>query len=412
MGLLAQAKVEECSATDMIGQYVGQTGPKVQLLLEKALGKVLFIDEAYRLAEGGYATEAMDELVDCLTKPKFAQKLVTILAGYDEDMNRLMSINPGLTSRFPESVIFKHMEPGTCLDLLTKSLQRKKGAPLDLSVLIPPSEDLRRSMIDLFQRLSELKSWGNARDVKSLAKSMFGKLISTAVPPVTSLVLTEGIIIEAMENMLEERSRRSEAVGTTRNVPIFHPTQISQQQQQHVADVHTPKITTNSNISPPEASPDQQKPQHQDMKQVEEVDAHLQLPKDPNRDAGVADAVWHQLELDKQTTAAREKEYHQLQEEKIREEQRVAELKRAEKAAAEEEERRRLEEERMRLELERIKRMEELAALERARQKEMEVQKRLRNLGVCPVGFQWIKQGHGYRCAGGSHFVGNHQLGL
>jgi AAA+ superfamily predicted ATPase len=45
MGFLSQAKVEECSATDMIGQYVGQTGPKVQKLLEKAMGKVLFIDE-------------------------------------------------------------------------------------------------------------------------------------------------------------------------------------------------------------------------------------------------------------------------------------------------------------------------------------------------------------------------------
>lgn len=103
MGFIGQAKVIECSATDMIGQYVGQTGPKVQKLLEKALGKVLFVDEAYRLAEGHFATEAMDELVDCLTKPKFSQKLVCILAGYDKDIDRLMSINPGLTSRFPET---------------------------------------------------------------------------------------------------------------------------------------------------------------------------------------------------------------------------------------------------------------------------------------------------------------------
>ena len=42
------------------------------------MGKVLLIDEAYRLAEGGYATEAMDELVDCMTKPKFARKLVIV----------------------------------------------------------------------------------------------------------------------------------------------------------------------------------------------------------------------------------------------------------------------------------------------------------------------------------------------
>jgi SpoVK/Ycf46/Vps4 family AAA+-type ATPase len=84
MGFLSQAKVIESSATDLVGQYVGQTGPKVQKLMETALGKVLFIDEAYRLAEGHFATEAMDELVDCITKPKFAQKLIVILAGYDK----------------------------------------------------------------------------------------------------------------------------------------------------------------------------------------------------------------------------------------------------------------------------------------------------------------------------------------
>jgi hypothetical protein len=69
MGFLATAEVVMCSAIDLVGQYVGQTGPKTKKLLEKALGKVLFIDEAYRLAEGHFAKEAMDELVDCLTKP-------------------------------------------------------------------------------------------------------------------------------------------------------------------------------------------------------------------------------------------------------------------------------------------------------------------------------------------------------
>src|SRR5437773_12092484 len=106
MGFLANAEVIECSATDLVGQYVGQTGPKTRNLLEKALGKVLFIDEAYRLTEGQFA-KAMDELVDCLTKPQFAQKLITILAGYDADIHHLMSINSGLTSRFPETVAFK-----------------------------------------------------------------------------------------------------------------------------------------------------------------------------------------------------------------------------------------------------------------------------------------------------------------
>ena len=82
----------------------------------------------------------MDELVDCLTKPKFSQKLVVILAGYDKDIDRLMSMNPALTSRFPETIVFKPMELETCLDLLTNvlvDLKKKNTAPLDLSILTP-----------------------------------------------------------------------------------------------------------------------------------------------------------------------------------------------------------------------------------------------------------------------------------
>ena len=99
MGFLSTAKVVECSASDLIGQYVGQTGPKTQKQLEKALGQVLFVDEAYRRAEGLFATEAVNELVDILTKPKFLGKMVVILAGYDDDMNRLLSVNPGPAHR-------------------------------------------------------------------------------------------------------------------------------------------------------------------------------------------------------------------------------------------------------------------------------------------------------------------------
>jgi AAA lid domain len=67
-------RVIGCFASDLIGQYVGQTGPKTRSLLGRALGKVLFIDEAYRLGEGQYAAEIIDELVDIVTKPKFFGK--------------------------------------------------------------------------------------------------------------------------------------------------------------------------------------------------------------------------------------------------------------------------------------------------------------------------------------------------
>src|SRR3954465_15657636 len=153
MGFLSTAEVVECSATDLVGQYVGQTGPKTQKLLEKALGKVLFIDEAYRLTEGVFAKEAMDEIVDCITKPKFAQKLIIILAGYDADINRLMSINPGLTSRFPEALQFNGLNPDDCTRLLTKLLRGQKHKllqkkrDLDITILESPRNEFLQELL-------------------------------------------------------------------------------------------------------------------------------------------------------------------------------------------------------------------------------------------------------------------------
>ena len=82
MEFLASDNVVECSVTDIVGEYVGQMGPKVTRKVDEALGKVLFIDKAYRLGEGSFTKEAIDELVDCLTKPKYNGKMIAILAGY------------------------------------------------------------------------------------------------------------------------------------------------------------------------------------------------------------------------------------------------------------------------------------------------------------------------------------------
>ncbi|XMA20285.1 hypothetical protein WAI453_013076 [Rhynchosporium graminicola] len=171
MGFLAKADVVECSATDLVASYVGQTGLKVQNVLENALGRVLFIDEAYRLAGDGFAKEAMDEIVDCLTKPKYARKLIVILAGYDDDMNRLMAQNPGLTIRFPEVIVFRGLDPTDCLNLLIQLMRgrqldmRKNNKDLDLSIMEVPTLDFRHVTLDQFEILGRIANWANARDV-------------------------------------------------------------------------------------------------------------------------------------------------------------------------------------------------------------------------------------------------------
>ncbi|KAH9437718.1 hypothetical protein MCOR02_001369 [Pyricularia oryzae] len=82
MGLLTTNEVIECSVSDFIGKYLGETAPKLRALLDRALGKVLFIDEAYRLATGkvgrktgrSFEEDAVAELVDSLTKERYRRR--------------------------------------------------------------------------------------------------------------------------------------------------------------------------------------------------------------------------------------------------------------------------------------------------------------------------------------------------
>lgn len=103
MGILDNDKIVYARRTDMIGQYLGQTGHKTQSVIDSALGGVLFIDEAYSLGNSKkdiYSKECLDILNQNLSDNK--KKLVCIIAGYPEELeNYFFSSNPGLTRRFP-----------------------------------------------------------------------------------------------------------------------------------------------------------------------------------------------------------------------------------------------------------------------------------------------------------------------
>ena len=424
MGFLATAEVLETSATDLVGEYVGQTGPKTKKLFEKALGKVLFIDEAYRLAEGHFAKEAMDEIVDCITKPGFAQKMVIILAGYDADINRLMSINPGLTSRFPETVTFRNFNPKECLELFTSLLKKQKH--LDILALESASTTFQQGILHRFEVLINLNNWANARDVGTIAKSVFGQLLRTAdSSSLEPMRLTETSVLTALNSMITERSKRAKDLFADLPVQIHPPTQTAAPQSQNAPP--PPIIETQTSQGSPQTKDPPPKEPHREEQSPETASA------DP-RDPGVSDEVWKRLQLDKQAATAREEHYHELlarqaeleaentrkqQEERrlleegIRRRQAATEEAEASRLAAEEDEaKRRFEQERLRRELERRRKQEEVARLEREREKELAAQKKLRTLGVCMMGFRWIKQNGGYRCAGGGHCVSDAQLGL
>lgn len=113
MGVLGSSEVVEALVKDMVAGYIGQTALKTGELLDRALGKVLLIDEAYRLSDdtktsaSDFAREACDELIDSLTKPKYFRKVVVVLSGYKSEMEDLFERNRGLSSRFPTRLDFE-----------------------------------------------------------------------------------------------------------------------------------------------------------------------------------------------------------------------------------------------------------------------------------------------------------------
>ena len=180
MGFLSAPEVVECSVADLLSSYVAGSGKRVIRTFERALGKVLFIDEAYRLAEAR-AVDAIGEVVDCMTKERFFGKLVVVLAGYKEDMEDLMRWNRGLRSRFATNVDFRPMNAEDALELLQTHLAK---VDIVLGGIEPSPDSWSRDMVlDVLAKLSRSKSWANGRDVIALSRTIVEEVYTAGDGP-------------------------------------------------------------------------------------------------------------------------------------------------------------------------------------------------------------------------------------
>ena len=277
MGFLSSVEVLESSATELIGQFVGQTGPKTKALLEKALGKVLLVDESYRLSGGAYGKEALDELVDLLTKPKFMGKIVVILAGYEKEINELIAINPGLSSRFSEEIVFSNMSPGHCLQILERTLDQKE---IQAPTLRDPKSTDYKTMADLMAKLASTPNWGNARDVQTLAKTMIGSVYKSSSTTTGSLSISAEDMIISTRIMLAERQSRAASLSPSSLMAS------SQQQTQSLDQPPPPKHTIATTSITKHSAPN---PEKQESQSDQTSDG---------RDPDVSDAIWNQLQAD------------------------------------------------------------------------------------------------------------------
>ena len=120
--VVSKGHLVETDRSDLVAGYVGQTAPKVKAVAEKALGGILFVDEAYALKRSDDAQDFGNEAIETLLKfmEDNRQDPVVIVAGYPLEMKRFLHANPGLQSRFNKSLSFPDYKPEELIDIFLR----------------------------------------------------------------------------------------------------------------------------------------------------------------------------------------------------------------------------------------------------------------------------------------------------
>ena len=165
LGLLSKGQLIETDRSGLVAGYVGQTAIKTQDVIQTAIGGVLFIDEAYTLANGGvndFGQEAIDTLLKVMEDQR--DDLVVIVAGYDDLMQDFINSNPGLESRFNRYIHFENYTYEQMLSIF-QELCKKNQYIL--------SDDAVKSLRKYFSE-TDISSIGNGRG----ARNLFEKVVT------------------------------------------------------------------------------------------------------------------------------------------------------------------------------------------------------------------------------------------
>lgn len=165
MGMLERGHLVEADRTAMVGEYVGHTGPRTQAVFRKALGGVLFIDEAYSLVPPGHTNDFGQEAIATLVKlmEDHRDDVVVIVAGYTEEMSRFIASNPGLASRFSRTLTFEDYAPADLTGIVESQCAHHE---------YELTEDARESLQAYFVAQDRGKGFGNGRAARQIFQRM------------------------------------------------------------------------------------------------------------------------------------------------------------------------------------------------------------------------------------------------
>ena len=176
MGVLEKGHLIETDRSGLVAEYVGQTATKANAIIDEALDGVLFIDEAYSLvSEGGkdpYGAEALQILLKRAEDDR--HRLIVILAGYAEPMNRLLESNPGLSSRFARTFDFPDYSPEELCEIFQMLAANNHYKVTD---------DVREKLLSHLATASQNKDehFGNGRLVRNLFENAMRRLADRVV---------------------------------------------------------------------------------------------------------------------------------------------------------------------------------------------------------------------------------------
>ena len=160
LGYIKKGHLLTVTRDDLVGQYIGHTAPKTKEVLKKAMGGVLFIDEAYYLYkpdnERDYGSEAIEILLQVMENQR--DDLVVILAGYKEPMDRFYESNPGLSSRIANHIDFPDYSVDELLKISKMMLEEQQYQ------LTVHAED---ALIEYITKRKKQPLFANARSVKN-----------------------------------------------------------------------------------------------------------------------------------------------------------------------------------------------------------------------------------------------------
>ena len=157
-----QNKLIEVSSKDLVAEYVGQTAPKTMSVIQKALGGVLFIDEAYSLASGhgqgnSYNEEAIATLIQAMEN--YRDEIVVIFAGYTKEMQDFLNANSGIVSRIGYTMEFEDYTTEELLEIFKMNME-KSGFTVTKEAL--------KKVENIINEYRDTKNFGNARFVRNI----------------------------------------------------------------------------------------------------------------------------------------------------------------------------------------------------------------------------------------------------